>query len=113
VAERFGGEVRIGIGISSGPVVVGSTGGGGRLDFSVIGDPVNVASRVENVTREVGVVVLFTEATRCLLNEQNAGVEAQGEAQLRGIAEPVPLYSVASDLDERSTARTKSLITDA
>ena len=46
IAERFGGEVRIGIGISTGPVVVGSVGGGGRLEFSVIGDVVNVAARV-------------------------------------------------------------------
>jgi adenylate cyclase len=113
VADRFRGEVRIGVGISSGPVVVGSVGGGGRLDFSVIGDPVNVASRVEAITREMGVVILCTEATRCLLREPNAGVERQGEAQLRGIADPVPLYSVVSDLDERSTTRTKSLITDA
>jgi adenylate cyclase len=51
VHERFGGEVRIGIGISSGPVVVGSVGGGGRLEFSVIGDAVNVAARVQAHTR--------------------------------------------------------------
>jgi adenylate cyclase len=113
VRDRFDGEVRIGIGISSGPVVVGSTGGGGRLDFSVIGDAVNVASRVEAVTRELGCAVLLTEATRRLLKERDSGVEPQGEAELRGIADPVALYSVATDLDERSTRRKKSLITDA
>ena len=42
-------------------------GGGGRLEFAVIGDPVNVAARVEQVTRETGDTVLLTEATRCLL----------------------------------------------
>jgi adenylate cyclase len=112
VAERFGGEVKIGIGINSGPVVVGSVGGGGRLDFSVIGDAVNVASRVEKVTRKMGVTILLTEATRAI-GQEDAGVEPQGEAQLRGIADPVALYSVATDLDERSTPRKKSLITDA
>ena len=65
--RRFGGEVRIGIGLNSGPVAVGSVGGGGRLEFAVIGDPVNVAARVEKVTRETGDTVLLTEATRCLL----------------------------------------------
>jgi adenylate cyclase len=113
VRDRFDGEVSIGIGISSGPVVVGSIGGGGRLDFSVIGDAVNVASRVEAITREIGCVALLTEATRRLLEERDSGVEPQGEAELRGIAEPVALYSVATDLDERTTRRKNSLITDA
>jgi adenylate cyclase len=113
VAERFGGEVRIGVGISSGPVVVGSVGGGGRLEFSVIGDAVNVAARVQAITRDTGDVVLLTEATRCLTNMRESGVYARGESELRGIAEPVALYTVATDLDERSTLRRKSLITDA
>jgi adenylate cyclase len=113
VAKRFAGEVRIGIGISSGPVVAGSVGGGGRLEFSVIGDAVNVAARVQAITRETGDVVLLTEATRCLMKMRESGVEARGEAELRGIAVPVALYTVATDLDERSTLRRKSLITDA
>ena len=65
--ERFGEEVRFGIGVNSGPVVVGSVGGGGRLEFAVIGDPVNVAARVEHLTRETGDTILITEATRCLM----------------------------------------------
>jgi adenylate cyclase len=113
VGERFGGELMIGVGLSSGPVVVGSVGGGGRLEFSVIGDAVNVAARVQALTRETGDVVLFTEATRCLANLRETGVYARGEAELRGISEPVALYSLATDLDERSTLRRKSLITDA
>jgi adenylate cyclase len=113
VSERFESGVSIGVGISSGPVVVGSVGGGGRLEFAVIGEPVNVAARVEAATSENGEVILLTEATRCLLKRQDAGVEARGEAQLRGIAQPVALYSVATELDERSTLHKKSLITDA
>jgi adenylate cyclase len=113
VAERFGGEVRIGIGISSGPVVVGSVGGGGRLEFSVIGDAVNVAARVQAYTRELGAVILLTEATLSAINMRESGVYAKGEAELRGIAEPVRLYSTATALDERTTLRRKSLITDA
>jgi adenylate cyclase len=94
-------------------VVVGSVGGGGRLEFAVIGDAVNVAARAEAITRETGDEILLTEATHCLLSEKESGVEARGEAQLRGIAEPVALYSPASELDERSTLSKKTLITDA
>jgi adenylate cyclase len=113
VREHFGDDVKIGVGISSGPVVVGSVGGGGRLEFAVIGDPVNVAARVEDITRETGDAILLTEATRCLLEDKESGVEPRGEAQLRGIAEPVALYSPAPHLDERSTLSKKTLITDA
>ena len=44
---------------------------------------------------------------------KDSGVYAKGEAQLRGIADPVQLYSTSTALDERSTLRRKSLITDA
>ncbi len=44
---------RIGVGVNSGPVVAGSIGGAGRLNFSVIGDAVNVAARVEAATRDL------------------------------------------------------------
>jgi adenylate cyclase len=92
-AVRYGDELRIGVGINSGPVSAGSVGGGGRLEFTVIGDPVNVAARVERVTRETGDRVLLTEATRCLLTDPGIEVEARGEIQLRGKSEPVRLYA--------------------
>jgi adenylate cyclase len=101
VTERFGDEIRFGIGVNSGPVVVGSVGGGGRLEFAVIGDPVNVAARVEQLTRETGDVVLVTEATRCLLSDGGAQLQPRGEFALKGVAEPVPIYALAPGLDER------------
>jgi adenylate cyclase len=113
VDDRFGGDVDIGVGLSSGPVVVGSIGGGGRLEFSVIGDAVNVAARVEAITRQTGDQVLLTEATRSLLKMRDSGVKRKGEAELRGIAVPVALYALVADLDERLTGRKKTLITDA
>jgi adenylate cyclase len=113
VHKRFGGEVLIGIGISSGPVVVGSVGGGGRLEFSVIGDAVNVAARVQALTRKIGAVVLLTEATQGRIKMRDSGVEARGEAELRGITEPVALYTIPTALDERSILWRESLITDA
>ncbi len=52
IEDEFAGELSIGVGLNSGKVVAGNVGGGGRLEFSVIGDAVNVAARVEAATRD-------------------------------------------------------------
>ena len=93
VEGHFGEELQIGIGINSGPVIAGSVGGGGRLEFTVIGDPVNVAARVERATRQTGDVVLLTEATRCLLTREHAGLEERGTMPLKGKSDGVALWS--------------------
>jgi len=54
-----------------GKVVAGAIGGAGRLSFSVIGDAVNLCSRVEAATRETGDPVLITGDTRVLLSEND------------------------------------------
>jgi class 3 adenylate cyclase len=102
VERRFRGEVGIGIGINSGPVVMGSVGGGGRLEFTVVGDPVNVAARVEAATRDTGDAALITEATRDLLADAEGAVEPRGEVPLKGKSEPVRVYALSVPLDERS-----------
>ena len=93
VSDRYGDSLRVGVGVNSGPVSAGTVGGGGRLEFTVIGDPVNVAARVERATRETGDTVLLTEATRCLLTDPSIEVEERGELELKGKSEPVSLYA--------------------
>jgi adenylate cyclase len=93
VSSRYGGSLRVGIGINSGPASVGSIGGGGRLEFTVIGDTVNVAARVEHLTRETGDTILLTEATRTLLDDDGPPLEARGEVAIRGRTDPVPVYT--------------------
>jgi class 3 adenylate cyclase len=112
VNRRFGGEVSIGIGLNSGPVAVGSVGGGGRLEFAVIGDPVNVAARVEKVTRETGDAILLTEATRCLLTDPGVTLVERGEIELKGKSDPVPLYAVEVGVDGRTTGTAPRLIAE-
>ena len=94
LCARFGDELRIGIGVNTGPAVVGTVGGGGRLDFTVIGDTVNTAARVEAATRITGDDVLITETTL-----QHLGV-AKGWSQrppveLKGKERTIALYAYA------------------
>jgi adenylate cyclase len=86
------GDLRVGLGVNSGTVVVGTIGGGGRLDFTVIGDPVNTASRVESATRQTGDDLLITEATRGRLSDELGGWDERPAISLKGKAEPVRLY---------------------
>jgi class 3 adenylate cyclase len=93
VRERYGDELRIGIGINSGPVVAGTVGGGGHVEFTVIGDAVNTAARVEEVTRQTGDEILLTEATRCLLFSKATPFEERPTVELKGKTEQVRLWA--------------------
>jgi adenylate cyclase len=86
------GDLRVGVGVNSGVVVAGSIGGAGRLNFSVIGDAVNVAARVEEATRQTGDGVLLTGATRDRLT-RDVPLVARGTAELRGRDEPIELFT--------------------
>ncbi len=93
VRAEYAGELRVGVGVNSGPVVAGTIGGGGRLEFTVIGDTVNTAARVERVTRTTGREMLITQATHALLDADHGGFEECGREPLKGKTEEVWLYS--------------------
>jgi adenylate cyclase len=93
VEEAYGGDLMIGVGVNSGPVLAGTLGGGGHVEFTVIGDAVNTAARVEEVTRVTGDVVLITEATRCLLELPFGGFEERPQVALKGKTERVRLWT--------------------
>jgi class 3 adenylate cyclase len=108
VEKRYGGELHIGIGVNSGPVSAGTVGGGGRLEFTVIGDPVNVAARVEAATRAMGDTILVTESTRALMDAPDIRLESRGSLPVRGRSEPVKVYApvpVALPASEQAAAR--------
>jgi class 3 adenylate cyclase len=86
-------EIRIGIGIASGPVVAGYTGTLHRATYTCVGDTVNVAARLEAQTKELGHPILIDEATRAGLDDGTV-VEPQGELPLKGKREPVKVYAV-------------------
>lgn len=95
VQEEFGDELRVGIGLNSGSVVAGNVGGAGRLEFSVIGDPVNTAARVEAATRTTGDPILITDATKSRLRRFGGDLEERPAQELKGKREPVPLFALS------------------
>jgi adenylate cyclase len=93
VHDEFGDELQIGVGLNSGTVVAGNVGGAGRLEFSVIGDAVNVAARVDAATRETGDTVLLAARTNELLASAPVPLVERPDVALKGKREPVSLYA--------------------
>jgi class 3 adenylate cyclase len=101
VRQRQGDDLRVGLGVNSGSVVVGTIGGGGRLDFTVIGDVVNTAARVESATRETGDDVLITEAARQRLGRVQVEWAERPPIPLKGKSEAIRLYAPSKVEDSR------------
>jgi adenylate cyclase len=94
VAERFEGELRIGIGINTGVVIAGTIGGGGKLEFTLIGDAVNVAARVEQRTKTTGDTILLTGQCFDALVARPSGLIDRGSHALKGKLAAVQVFGL-------------------
>lgn len=93
--------VQIGIGLNSGDACVGNMGSERRFNYSVIGDTVNIAARIEAACKQLGTGLLVSDGTRREASEF-AYLEA-GEIALKGKAEPVRLFALVGNEKMRGT----------
>jgi adenylate cyclase len=101
VAERFGGGLRVGIGINTGAVIAGTIGGGGKLEFTLIGDAVNVAARVEQLTKTTGDAILLTQQCIDALASRPPGLIDRGIHVLKGKSASVQVFGLGQETDAR------------
>lgn len=87
--------VGFGIGVSTGNVVAGNVGAAQRFEYTVVGDAVNEAERLQELTRRRGVPVLVSGSTVVALGGRD-GVVPAGEEQLRGRSAPTEIYTLGA-----------------
>jgi len=89
-----GERITLGVGICTGDMIAGNVGAGERLIYTIVGDAVNQAARLQLKTREVDAAILVTESTRAALPPDVGGqLRFCGRMALRGIATDVAVWS--------------------
>ncbi len=94
--------LRAGFGLTLGEVVYGNIGAPGRLDFTIIGDAVNLAARLEQLSKTLGRDVLMGPR---LAHCANATAHPLGRQKVRGFPEPMALYALSTPLDPPAAAQ--------
>ncbi len=102
--------IAVGVGVHCGWLMLGTIGEAERMDGTVIADAVNVASRIEGLTKHYGVRVMTTEAVRAGLSEAEAiAMRYLGRVAVKGTSSGVGVYDVvAAETTERQAAKVRT-----
>jgi adenylate cyclase len=86
-------QIKIGVGIHTGEASCGVVGAEGRLEYTIIGDAVNLSARLESTTKEQGVAILISEATQKLLSKEYE-TRQLGNVRVKGKEQETTVYTV-------------------
>ena len=88
-------SIKIGIGINTGPLMLGTVGEATRMDGTVISDAVNLAARIEEMTKEYGTALLISKNTYSQLSDPSRyAIRPVGHVKVKGKLERVTVYEV-------------------
>jgi adenylate cyclase len=86
-------EIRIGVGINTGEATIGNIGSEKKKNYTIVGDTVNLASRLESITKEYQTPLLFSEYTYEKIKSIIA-CKLMGNVKVKGREQPVTIYTV-------------------